>query len=331
LGVAMIVHSLQSWVRRKLSGPASSAEAAAGAPQVLAPTDDEAAPAAVAATAVELKKAARARLGPALAGIGEHPVIFGISLRAAAVSRKWDDVQDRLQRSIRSLAAQTDRNFHVVVCGHDEPDLSEFGDIVSWLPVAWPVPGGPKEFSNDKMKKRRWILLNLRPLVQGGVYFFTLDADDLIVDKLVDYIRSDDNRVGYYIDKGYVLDVESKSLAKLDATTRPFHKTCGSCAAFWLTPADMPQRMGDKDNFFAQLYVHTDYPETCASLGRIIRPVPFYAALYLLNHGNNNTQIKNTNASRTSSTVKNRIQHQDEYDHIMAIFPALAGLTRSAT
>jgi hypothetical protein len=300
----MVVQTMQSWVQGTLSGVASSEPV----------------------VATDLKTAARACLGEALGRLAEYPVIFGISLRGAAASRNWDDVQDKLRRTIRSLAAQTDRNFHVVVCGHDEPDLSEFGDIVSWLPVSWPVPAGPKEFSNDKMKKRRWILLNLRPLVTSGIYFFTLDADDLIVDNFVEYVRTDHNRAGYYIDKGYALDVETNSLAKLDAKTRAFHKTCGSCAAFWLTPIHMPRRMGDKDNFFSHMIVHTDYPETCAALGRTIQPVPFYAALYLLNHGNNNTQLKNTNASRTASTVKHRIERQDEYDRIMAKFPALAGL-----
>jgi hypothetical protein len=226
-------------------------------------------------------------------------VIFGIPLKAKANSVNWLRVQDNLRKTLASIAAQTSGRHHTFVCGHDKPEEVVFNELVSWIAVDWPPPDQPSAFSNDKSRKRRWILKTIRPHVGTGIYYFTLDADDLISRRLVRHIVDTDNRSGYLIDKGYIYDVENDVLGRLSSSSRPFYKACGSCAAFWLTTPDMPTSLHDKKAFFATLHDHTRYDEACAAAKRPLAVVPFYAALYLLNHGNNNTQQKGTNQGKT--------------------------------
>jgi hypothetical protein len=229
----------------------------------------------------------------------DRTVVFGIPLKARVNAVRWDQVQDNLLRTLASIAAQTDTRHHTFVCGHDRPESVAFDAAVSWIPAEWAPPEQPARFSNDKSRKRRWILRTIRPAISEGIYYFLLDADDLISPDLVAHVLASDNRRGYLVEKGYIYDVQNDVLGRLSRKNRPFFKACGSCAAFWLTAADMPVSLQDKKAFFATLNDHTHYDEACAAANRPLEALPFYAAMYLLNHGNNNTQQKGTNEGKT--------------------------------
>lgn len=260
----------------------------------------------------------------AFSSCSEPIVLFGIPLKAKAVSINWEGVQANLRRTLSSVFNQTDKNFHIIVCGHDRPYLGEYDGRVSWLPANWAVPETKEQFSNDKARKRKWILVNIRQIVSGGLYYFLLDADDFVSKKLVSYIRKDDNRSGYYVDKGFVFDLSAGNFARMSEKTRPFYKSCGSCAAFWLSKEDMPTRLGDKSTFWSMLKDHGQFPEICRENGRPIEPIPFFAALYMLNHGNNNTELKKNNVVQTRHALEFKIKKAGEVEKIIKNFLPVA-------
>ena len=52
-----------------------------------------------------------------------EPFIFGIPLIARAAARNWPLVQALLELTLTSVHRQTAQDFHIVIAGHDRPDL----------------------------------------------------------------------------------------------------------------------------------------------------------------------------------------------------------------
>jgi hypothetical protein len=113
----------------------------------------------------------------------------------------------------------------------------------------------------------------------------------------VAHVLSDDNGQGYLIDKGLALDAGELAatgrvrLARL-APSRPgrtaFFQHCGSCAAFWVDQtrgAGFGWLLNARGN-------HAVIDTNMADFGFRLAPVPFPAAIYVLNHGNNMRQRK---------------------------------------
>lgn len=255
-------------------------------------------------------------------------IVFGISLKARSTPEKWAIVEANLRATLACLEKQTDQNFIVAIAGHDKPKLGRFKRSICWLQADWEPPTAPSQYSNDKQKKRRLILSQLRRTKLDGFYFFTADADDFLHPDLCKHIRADHNRAGYYIDKGYVYDASAGVLGTLSPETQPFHRLCGTCAAFWVTPADLPQSYQDKTTIWSRLLDHTHFPETMAELGRPIAAVPFSAGLYFLNHGASNVQEKGTNRHKTASAVRWRIRSLGKAKSILRQFSVRGAVLR---
>ncbi|GAB4065421.1 hypothetical protein KHC28_02900 [Ancylobacter sonchi] len=247
-------------------------------------------------------------------------VVFGISLKGKTTPEKWAIVQKNLVATVACLRKQTDPNYLIVVAGHDKPNLGKFAERVCWLEAEWERPTDPSQYSNDKQKKRRLLLSQLRKTNIDNFYFFTLDADDYLDRDICSYIRTHNNKTGYYIDKGYIYDVSNGSLGTLSLETAPFYRLCGSCAAFWMTRADLPESYMDKTTIWHKLLDHTHFPEAMEELGRPIEPLPFFGGLYFLNHGASNVQEKGTNASKSARALRWRIRSASKVANVLRRF-----------
>ena len=252
----------------------------------------------------------------------EGPVIvFGLPLKANTGRAKWDIVQRNLRATLGNLRRQSDKNFVVIVAGHDKPDMGAHDGNVCWVDARWPPPESPDGYSHDKLKKRRLILSLIRRSVLKEFYFFTLDSDDYVDPDLCAYVRSDHNRSGYYIDKGYIYDVTTGVLGQNEPVRSPFYKYCGSCAAFWLTKRDLPLRATDTSTFWNDVSnKHVHIPQQMAEKGRPMATFPFNAALYLVNHGASNIQEKGTSASKARLAHRTQIRSQVRVANVLRRF-----------
>ncbi|GAB4066934.1 polysaccharide pyruvyl transferase family protein [Ancylobacter sonchi] len=256
-----------------------------------------------------------------LAAKRESPlVVFGISLKAKRSEEQWLIVEANLRATLAALSKQTDDNFIIAIAGHDEPKLGKYGENVVWLEADWDPPTDPSQYSNDKQKKRRLILSQLRRTELTGFYFYTLDADDFLHPNVCKHIRADDNRLGYYADKGYLYDASTGHVAVFSPPKMSFYKQCGSCAAFWVTTEDLPKNTNDRTTIWHKLLDHTSYPEICAELGRPIAPFPFHAGLYFLNHGASNIQEKGTSKNKSAMVERMKLESQEEVEEILERF-----------
>lgn len=210
------------------------------------------------------------------------PVYFGMPLRSSVTTRHWPHISALFRNTIRSIQGQTDGDFRILVACHEIPDMDGLKDPRLEFIVAGhdrPVDI-PSQFSDKHAKIR---LIGEEICRRGGGYFFLLDADDLVSCNITAFIHRDDNQRGYLIEQGYVLNIGRRSLHAID----DFWWQCGSCAVFYLKPDDLalgdsglPARIGRHSG-------HRRYPRISEECGRPLAPLPFPAAIYVRNHGEN--------------------------------------------
>lgn len=229
----------------------------------------------------------RLRHGRARAAARPDPakmaVVFAIPLISRAKADNWEGVEANLAATIATLRAQTDDRWQAVICCQDRPERIAFDAHVHFLPYPDHPPG------IDKYHKAGHILRWLPESPVRAGYYFPLDADDLIHPDLVRHMLADDNRAGYRIPKGYMLDHETLALAVLqppDAAypeATHFFRSCGSSSAVYFdfdSGADYSAVLAARGN-------HRKVVRNMGYFGLRVDDVPFHAAIYVMNHGDN--------------------------------------------
>ncbi|VWX48197.1 hypothetical protein [Novosphingobium sp. 9U] len=207
---------------------------------------------------------------------------FVIPLRSAKVSSNWERVNRLLEATVGSALASRDANVRVVIACDEVPSIYQQNDPrVIFLSKAYPVP----ETSAHQMLDKRFKKFDLVNFVLrgGGGYMMLLDSDDLVSNKLASFTLDNDNRRGYLIDKGHILDVKSQEIE----TVADFDRRCGSSAIFYLDSADADS------SFNWPLYItvtqHQDFSRLSKNTPRTLDPIPFAAAIALKNNGENHS------------------------------------------
>jgi hypothetical protein len=92
-----------------------------------------------------------------------EPFTFGIPLIARDAATDWPLVEALLGLTLRSVAAQTDPAFRVVIAGHDRPAVAPLDRRITFIAADWPVEAvradnldsGRKKRSADVPRRRR--------------------------------------------------------------------------------------------------------------------------------------------------------------------------------
>ena len=206
---------------------------------------------------------------------------------------------------------QSDPRFSVVICGHERPALAELDDPrVLFVESDQGPPKNPSSFRGDKMRKRRIAGSVLRE--RGGGYFFPLDADDLVHRDVVAHALRDDNRRGYLIEKGYALDYANRALAPIPgAWSVSFDRSCGSSAAMFFEPEDLPKTGDlDADLYFNLFQSHAYWPLVAEEHGRRLEPLPFPGGVYVVNHAQNLSFRLQRKGVRTENIMRAIAEHR---------------------
>ncbi|MAY36268.1 MAG: hypothetical protein CMN84_09240 [Spongiibacteraceae bacterium] len=214
---------------------------------------------------------------------------FGIPLISKSASKDWERIQYLFENTLRSILAQTDPNFKVLVAGHEMPEVVEMQDPrVEFLACDSPPPKTSQEMMADKGSKAFAIARRLKEA--GGGYLMYVDADDLVSNRIVDWVHSNPSH-GYLADKGYCLDIESgKAYTVEDLVGKPFHQICGTCSIIYFDEVDLPDGPSPEESspcYFMQFGGHTTLEKVSSRAGRPLIALPFVASVYVLNHGLN--------------------------------------------
>ncbi len=220
-----------------------------------------------------------------------EPFIFGIPLIARAAADDWPLVEHLLGLTLRSVLAQSDGGFRVVLAAHDEP--------AAWRPVAddprfallaadWPPE--PPTVANDDGGRKKW-LIKQHVREQGGGLLMFLDADDWVSRDLVAVARATiaPGDAGAILGHGFALDHASLRVSPFPipgAYDGAFHRLCGSSTIGRVIPGSAePLRLDPH----AALGSHHEWEESALRRGASLARLDC-AGIYMIGTGQNHSE-----------------------------------------
>ena len=180
-----------------------------------------------------------------------------IVFRAPETCGNFEHTSLLLERTLTSLANQSNENFRVVVVCNELPILKGTYDV-EFKQVDFPIPKSRHEVFMDRGIKR---LIALQTCLKepSGKHFMMLDADDLVscnlVSKVLHHLKKHPN--GLCFEAGYLLDFDARRLHKKFG----FNHYCGSSLVLNLDNL-FPFLNCEKD-IFLQLSSYQDFLENC--------------------------------------------------------------------
>lgn len=227
-------------------------------------------------------------------------LVFITTVRHPQNSINYQRVESLLKRTLYSVCNQTDQDFRLVVVCNKIPEFSPLPDKVDFVKVNFPPPSQQKgagmdisDSRRDKGTKAFVGLLHARQYKPDFVMF--IDADDIVSNRIADYVNSHPNENGWFLKEGYIYG----DGGVLIRWTHQFHMKCGSAHIInWRlldVPADVPAqisqdeilRVVNHDFLKKVLSTHRETVDFYISMGFPTKPLPFFGGIWILDTGEN--------------------------------------------
>jgi hypothetical protein len=200
-----------------------------------------------------------------------------------------------------------DARFHIIIAGHDAPELEASDSRIEFHGMDFPQPHHDSVHLPNKDRIFQWHSDKGRKLLHalniarsaGYKYFMPLDADDLISSRLVGYCLEENHPNGYFINLGY--RINNTSTAGWVYKRKRFYEECGSSSILRTSISPFPEQLDlslDFNDYFIRRYVtHAYIPSCMENMGCPLQAIPFYAGMYRFHEEN-----IYANSCRTPST-----------------------------
>jgi hypothetical protein len=231
-------------------------------------------------------------------------VTFITSVRHPLNATSFQRVEALLDRSLRSVSAQTDPEIRVIVVCNQRPNVRVADSRIEYHIVDFPPPSEarrasiPEEMARvDKGTKQIVGFLAARAFRPEYVVFF--DCDDLVSRELAAFAAARPGRAGWYVNLGYTLDLANHHVQRRAGMVR----YCGTALVLntrlltELTGVGPPlTRESSQDDIRARVTPtivtrifgdHPFVPGFFAACGHALEPLPFAASVWVLGTGEN--------------------------------------------
>lgn len=226
---------------------------------------------------------------------------FVIPFRSKSSSANWPYHSALLYRTIKSVLNQSDNKFKVIVVYTDYPERVIEHENLTWLHFPFPFltireindyeSYAKQYFAKEKYAEyamdqaRKSIYGSKLAKEMGCKYIMSVDADDLVSNKIAQFVNKFESKEnpGWFVNKGYV-HLDGKNYVY--RYPKNLNQFCGSTyivRSDLVSIPDFRSRNLLEYNFFSS---HAwlknrlrDYKNA------ILKPLPFYAIIYILNTG----------------------------------------------
>jgi hypothetical protein len=231
-------------------------------------------------------------------------VTFITSIRHPHNSNDFAKVEALFEMSLKSVCAQTDPNFRVMVVANDVPRVTFKDSRVDYHVVDFPCPApqrgpatGMTALARDKGTKLVAGMLAARQFKPA--YFAIFDADDLMSNRIAGFVNTHPSEAGWYVDAGYIVNSRRWTTKRKSGLFRYCGSTLIPNAASLLrlgniddsvrTDLSQEQILQLASGSFVN-HVVGNHPYMIGYLGSRglqMRPLPFRAACWMLETGEN--------------------------------------------
>lgn len=230
----------------------------------------------------------------------ERVLTFVIPLMPKVNDEQWKDRCSKFRHTIASILNSANPDFEIVVAGHCEPAGLPLDKRLHFLQVDF----APPQEDADAASRRRDKLWKIRCAWDYAKrnwksrYVMGVDADDLISNRLVEWLAANGNELGYRVAKGWIIkDSWENWLKKEDA----FYLSCGSSVIVSARHADLEVKPAPEQKVLEGLFVgddsakdirhmrtllvtnrHGRCAENFEAFGLAVRDLPLRAVIYRL-------------------------------------------------
>ena len=237
-------------------------------------------------------------------------LFFITAMRHPHNSNNYQKLESLLEMSLRSVCAQTDPSFRVIVVCHRNPQIKLADARITYHLIDFPPPCREnmpvtdiQVGFRDKGTKILSGVLLARKLGASHVAFF--DADDLISKKVAGFVKANPDSPGWYVNSGYALDYSNWRVQRKYGLIRYCGTTLITNLAELLKASKINSNIDEtstQEQLLAKVPLnivkHIFGDHQCmaglfASHGLRMRPFPFPASVWVLRNGENFTVSKN--------------------------------------
>lgn len=225
---------------------------------------------------------------------------FVTSLRHPQNSADYARVERLLAATLRSVVAQVDDDFVVIVVGNQEPSFA-LPSQARFVKVDFPAPAPPdgprtarEPFVRDKGSKIGVGLIAARDFDPDYVMIF--DADDFVSRRLAGWVNARGRSSGWVIEHGWMYSAARGAMRPQEN----FNRTCGTCFIIPFDAYRVPEHLdvGASQEEVLDAYgeilpnilgAHRDAIHWYAAHGRVLETLPFRGAVYHVDTGENHS------------------------------------------
>ena len=205
-------------------------------------------------------------------------IVFIVPLKSAKYAKSWELTSALFERTLKSICGQTCNDFHIIVVCNEKPSINFNTQFVEYIEVDFPIPSGEWFIGHKDMSKKLTIGLE-RSKQLSPSHVMAVDADDLISNKIAEFVKKNSEQTGWIINRGYIHEFKNKYLYYL---RKEFGQYCGSSIII-------------KPDLFHCLFIEEDfYEHRCTSLPAhkiVLGNIPFCGAIYSRANGENNFAV----------------------------------------
>lgn len=156
---------------------------------------------------------------------------FVVPIKPKLVSKDWAYDNLLLERTARSVCAQTDQNFRLIIVYNELPVIGFSHPNIIFVHYPFPRVAADeiedlenyvlkyykKEYAEKMMDKGKKIHYGCKIAIEAGCnYIMGVDSDDLVSNKLAEFVNRNahSNKPGWRITKGFIYEEDSRMLVK---------------------------------------------------------------------------------------------------------------------
>ncbi len=213
-------------------------------------------------------------------------LVFVVPLKSRKASKSWEKVCQLFERTVKSICNQTSDQFRAVIVCHDKPSISFHHPHITYLEVDFPTFHN-MDYEQQKDDQRRKVAIGqLYAAEFNPSHTMKVDADDLISNRLVEFVEKHPKSYGWYFESGYEYEY-GKNFIYLRSSN--FYRHCGTSNILrydlWEWPKN-PEEL-DSDSLFQSFQCHVKTREIMAKKNTPVTALPFPGAIYNIKHGEN--------------------------------------------
>jgi hypothetical protein len=214
---------------------------------------------------------------------------FIVPVRHPRNSPDWSRAMEYLGQTARSIAMQKSNQWRAIVVANQAAALPVLPKGVAVARVDYPPNplyargNADKESFREafRLDKGRRVLAGMMQSERSG-HFMVVDDDDLVSDRLADFVAANHEAFGWYISEGYLWEDDGRLVYRYSQ----FSKLCGTSHIVRADLYELPDHLNDASDAYVKrmLGSHIFIRDHLEHAGTPLAPLPFRGAIYRIGH-----------------------------------------------